>query len=195
MGGLRTLDEILRAMKGRLIVRRGDPPDELASLFAETGACAIFAEEDHSPYARERDARVARRLPLHLVSGRCVNPPGTVLRANGSPYVVFTPFSRAWKALPLPVAADLLPAPRELAVPPTIGSLPVPSDSTPAGVGPFPPGEAEAQRRPDAFAGGDEPPVYRYGTAPIASTWRGPRASLPTCASGCYRCVGLWGRI
>jgi deoxyribodipyrimidine photolyase len=34
------------------VVRQGQPQRELADLMQETGAEAIFAEEDYSPYAR-----------------------------------------------------------------------------------------------------------------------------------------------
>jgi deoxyribodipyrimidine photo-lyase len=159
-GGLRSLDEDLRARGSRLVVRRGDPPGELAALLAETGAEAIFAEEDFTPYARQRDSRVAD--PLHLVGAPIVRPPGNVLKADGTPYTVFTPFSRKWKSLPLPNTSDILPAPQRISTPPGVQSLPIPAAPALPPEVPFPPGEAEAQRRLDAFASGDDPPIYRY---------------------------------
>jgi deoxyribodipyrimidine photo-lyase len=161
--GLRQLDADLKARGSRLVVRRGEPLAELQALRDETGAAVIVAEEDHTPYARGRDARVAEALPLHTTEGVTLHPPGVILKASGTPYTVFTPFARAWKALPLPgavvAAPDLLPP-----VPP-VASLPVPEfPALPAAV-PFPPGEAEAQRRLGAFATGDEPPIYRYAAA------------------------------
>ncbi|HDQ70500.1 MAG TPA: deoxyribodipyrimidine photo-lyase, partial [Chloroflexi bacterium] len=102
--GLRQLDADLRnrGSRGRtdnvrLIIRRGDPPEVLAQLVEETGARAIFAEEDFSPYAKARDAQVGRELPLHLLGGVVVHPPGSVRKADGDPYVVYTPFKRKWK--------------------------------------------------------------------------------------------------
>ena len=87
---------------GALTIRRGDPRDELAALLTETGAEAIFAEADVWPYGMQRDTRVAETLPLHLTGGLTIHPPGAVLKADGTPYVVFTPFSRKWKALTPP---------------------------------------------------------------------------------------------
>ena len=58
--GLRSLDADLRARGSRLIVRQGEPADELASMMAETQASAIVAERDINPLARRRDDRVAR---------------------------------------------------------------------------------------------------------------------------------------
>jgi deoxyribodipyrimidine photo-lyase len=51
-GGLTELDSELRERGSRLILRQGNPRDELATLQSESGAEIIFAEEDISPYAR-----------------------------------------------------------------------------------------------------------------------------------------------
>ena len=164
-GGLRALDADLRARGSRLIVRRGDPAIELARLVSETGAAAIFAEENVSPYARRRDAAVASVVPLRLAPGLTVHPSDVVRKADGGVYTVFTPYSRAWKALPPPFRADLLPAPARLvAPPPDLASLPIPDvPGLPASV-PFPPGEAEAIRRLDTFVLGPSSSVHRYAS-------------------------------
>lgn len=155
-GGLRALDDSLRARDSYLILRRGDPLEALRQLLAETGASAIYAEEDYTPYARARDERIARELPLTLVPGQTVHHPLAVLKPDGSPYTVFTPFSRAWKAL-LPADLTPLPAPQRLPTPPGLRSDPLPSVSVrlSASVGVsvsesvdnFPAGEQEALRR------------------------------------------------
>lgn len=158
LGGLVALAADLRARGGNLIIRQGDPLAELTRLQAESGATAIFAEADFSPYARSRDARVAAHLPLHLVSGPTVHHPANVRKSDGTPYTVFTSFKKAWLSLPLPTAVDLLPAPERLYTP-TLASLPLP-EVTPLAA--FPPGEAEAQRRLQRFLAG---PIAYYANA------------------------------
>ena len=161
-GSLRCLDEALRARGSRLVVRRGEPRAELAALREETGAGSIWAEEDVSPYAVRRDGGVVQALPLHLTGGLTVQPPGAVLKADGDPYVVYTPFKRTWKALPLPAEGDLLPAPGSLPAVPDVEGVAIPEAPALPGAAPFPPGEAEARRRLDVFCQGDEAPIYRY---------------------------------
>jgi deoxyribodipyrimidine photo-lyase len=161
-GGLRALDADLRARGSRLVVRRGEPGTDLAALRRETGAIAICAERDPWPYARRRDDALVEQLPLRLVDGLIVHPPGAVLTEGGAPYTVFTPFSRAWKALPPPSVCDLLPAPAHLRSPSELPSLPVPDHpALPSGV-PFPPGEAEAWLRLRAFVDGGTDGIYGY---------------------------------
>jgi deoxyribodipyrimidine photo-lyase len=167
LSGLRQLDADLRARGSRLILRQGEPEDELASLMAESNADAIYAEEDFSPYARRRDERVARRLPLQLMAGLTVHPPGTVLKSDGSPYIVFTPFSRRWKSLTSLPTSTILQAPAHIRTPNEVQGQPIPTEpALPPGVL-FAPGEAEAQNRLFAFVDGrgddSNSPVYRYG--------------------------------
>ena len=162
-GGLRSLDAALRGRGSRLIVRRGDPLVELTRLTAELGATGIYAEEDPWPYAQRREARITQQLPLHLTGGLTVHPSRAVLKANGEPYTVFTPFSRAWKALPLPSDDDLFFAPDNLPAPADVAGLEIPGAPELSGDVPFPPGEQEAERRLRAFTRGDDAPIYRYG--------------------------------
>ncbi|MCB0029125.1 MAG: deoxyribodipyrimidine photo-lyase, partial [Anaerolineales bacterium] len=87
---------------GQFIVRRGNPAEVLPAILAESGAEAIYAEADYSPYARRRDQAVAKLVPLELIEGVAIRPVGQVLKPDGDPYTVFTPFSKRWKGLPLP---------------------------------------------------------------------------------------------
>src|SRR5829696_1058901 len=96
--GLHALDKDLRARNSYLVIRDGRPVEVLRQLLGETNAKAIYAEEDFTPYALKRDEEVARHLPLRLVHGQTVHRPVDVLKADGKPYRVFTPYSKAWKA-------------------------------------------------------------------------------------------------
>ncbi|MCA9945004.1 MAG: deoxyribodipyrimidine photo-lyase [Anaerolineales bacterium] len=161
--GLHQLDADLRQRGSRLIVRYGRPQKVLSALLAETGASAIFAEEDFSRYARRRDGQIAQELPLHLEAGLVVHPPGTVLKPDGEPYTVFTPFKKnAWLKRPLPKLTDILPAPEKLLIPEAIQSEPLPASLALPDSVPFVPGEAEAQRRLREFA---QEAIGRYAQA------------------------------
>ena len=153
--GLRALDDDLRRLGSRLIVRRGDPQVEIPRLAREVSAVSVFAEADVSPYARQRDAAVAAQVNLRLVHGLGVHPAGAVTRPDGGPYTVFTPYSRAWLALPAP--GQPLPAPAALPPVPDVSSEAVPDLPAPQS---FPPGEREARRRLNAFLAG---PIDAYG--------------------------------
>lgn len=171
--GLRRLDATLKARGSYLTIRRGQPAEELAQVLKETGANAIYAEEDYSPYARWRDGQVAKALPLHLTPGLTVTHPRAIEKADGAPYTVFTPYSRAWKKAGLPDRRELLPAPERIETPLRLTAIDLPGEPALPPSVPFPAGEAEARQRLEAFAGQltglpDSPqngqyPIHRYG--------------------------------
>lgn len=147
ISGLNDLKQQLEQKGSGLVIRQGEPVNELQKLMRETAADSIFAEEDYSPYARRRDAAVSRILPLALVKGCTVFHPTDIVKPDGTPYGIFTPFSRLWKSLPiihfhqekLPnfVPAAQLPA-----------SIPLPQVDEVEG---FPASSVEAERRLDHF--------------------------------------------
>ena len=142
-GNLRSLDGALAARGGRLWVGRGEPVETLAELIRQTGARAVFANRDASPYAARRDETASARLPMRWTDGCFVHAPGSVRSRTGTGYTVFTPYFRAWSALP--------PEPwpgsgsAEVAADPGTG---VPAADVP----PLETGEEAAERRLDAFA-------------------------------------------
>ncbi len=157
--GLRALDSDLRRLGSRLVVRSGIPQDVLHQMMEESGASRVIAAEDYTPYAIKRDARVAGEFPLTLLPGVSLRHPASVAKPDGSPYTVFTPFSKVWKALTLAgenPSLVTLPAPELL--PPTGAMV---SDVLPEASAPplFPAGEAEAQRRLRRFC---DDPIYSY---------------------------------
>ncbi len=108
---LRALDA---SLDGALVVRRGDPSEVVPAVAAEVGADAVHVSADAGPYGRRRDAAVAKAL---AADGRALvatgTPyavgPGTVVKKDGSPFAVFTPFSRAWGEIGAPRPARPLP--------------------------------------------------------------------------------------
>jgi deoxyribodipyrimidine photo-lyase len=115
---LDSLARNIEACGGALILRRGDPADELLRLARDTRAEAIYWNRDYEPFARERDAKVARQaesagLKVAAFKDGVIHEPHEVLKGDGTPYAVYSPYSRAWRALPkekpLPRAKFALP--------------------------------------------------------------------------------------
>lgn len=95
---LRTLDLELKNAGSGLVIRSGQPARELERLISETGAKKIFAGRDYTPTAMKRDSLVAKHLPLELVNDQLVVEPEAALKSDGTPYTVFTPFSKKWRS-------------------------------------------------------------------------------------------------
>ena len=116
---IRALDA---TMNRAIVVRHGDPLDIVPRFAKEVGADTVFVSEDFGPYGAKRDAEVEKRLAAQGVrlervgSPYAVNP-GVVRKNDGTPFAVFTPFSRGWIAkgwsqpLPAPKNMNLRGAP------------------------------------------------------------------------------------
>ncbi len=105
---LRALDDV---MGGRLVVRHGDPVEVIPALAVEVDAASVHFAADFGPYGTARDDAVAAALSeAGIEVARTGSPyavePGSIFTKAGTPYRVFTPFSRAWRdhGWPEPVA-------------------------------------------------------------------------------------------
>jgi deoxyribodipyrimidine photo-lyase len=102
---LQSLDATLRQHAGVGVhICHGDPVEVVPRLAADIGAEAVFATRDYTPYGRHRDQQVVDTLraagrSLVGVGSPYAVPPGTVAKADGQPYAVFTPFSKVWRQI------------------------------------------------------------------------------------------------
>lgn len=99
---LESLDAALREIGSRLWLGYGDPHDLLPKLVTATEATALYYNADYTPLAAQRDAALEKSLSIsvHAYDDALLLPPDAVLKDNGDPYTVFTPFKRKWLTLP-----------------------------------------------------------------------------------------------
>jgi len=119
--GLHRLDMELRARGSALVLRHGNPVEELPRLAAETGATAVFHSREYEPAGLERD----RLIPLetHVSRDHLLVEPETITNQLGKPYTVFTPYFRVWERQEFLAP---LAAPERIPTPSNIPSLPLP---------------------------------------------------------------------
>jgi deoxyribodipyrimidine photo-lyase len=95
------LDAALRELGGHLIVRHGAAVEEIATLAAELGVDAVFANHDYEPQAIDRDAAVAEVLEaagrsLFTFKDQVIFEKSEVLTLAAQTFSVFTPYKNAW---------------------------------------------------------------------------------------------------
>ncbi|MEP4076427.1 cryptochrome/photolyase family protein [Haloferula sp.] len=120
---LASLDKNLQVIGGRLIIRSGNAVEALLGLAAETGAQAIFYNQDPDPFGKSTESHLeesceSRGIACRGYHDHTLHPPGEVLTQTGEPYRVFTPYSKNWLQLekPAPVAKPkVLATPAEIA--------------------------------------------------------------------------------
>jgi deoxyribodipyrimidine photo-lyase len=202
LDALGRLSEELARRGVPLRIERGQPTSVLTRLARSTGASVVSFNTDVTPFALRRDDDVRRslsRMGVELLEHRTdvVFTAEEVTKPDGSGYVVYTPFRRAWwkrwqaeprpplrrRRLPPPIAgfeANQPPTLDELGRRDTVPSLPSA-------------GEAPARRRLARFLEGaaryeelrDEPAVD--GTSRLSPHLRFGTISVRTCLAEALR--------
>jgi deoxyribodipyrimidine photo-lyase len=100
---LEMLKSAIQEQGGDLIIKVGKPLECWKALTAEWNIQQVFVNEDYEPYARERDAAVDAYLnscgiSFKSLKDQVIFAKDEVLKDDGKPYTVFTPYSRKWKA-------------------------------------------------------------------------------------------------
>ena len=90
-------------MGSDLIVLHGDPIIEIPRLAEKHNVSAVYTNRDYEPYALKRDETIYKSLKLNDIAfigskDHVVFEKNEVLKPDGLPYTVFTPYSRRWKA-------------------------------------------------------------------------------------------------
>jgi deoxyribodipyrimidine photo-lyase len=98
---VRSLAALSRSMSDALVIRHGDPAQVVPQVARELAAGSVHVSADAGPYGRRRDDALDTALgEIDVQLIRTGTPyavgPGRVTKGDGSPYRVFTPFSRAW---------------------------------------------------------------------------------------------------
>jgi len=101
-GALRELQKTFIASRSSLAVFHGRPLDTFRKLLTEFNVSAVFANHDYEPYAVSRDNAVGELLkesgiPFHTYKDQVIFEKNEVLKSDGTPYTVFTPYANAWK--------------------------------------------------------------------------------------------------
>ncbi len=96
------LDDQLKKHGGGMLVLHGRPQELMPKLASALDAKQLVAAEDFEPATRKRDAEVKAALPSTC---RMVQPldhllqaPYSILKDDETPYKVFTPYSKRWRA-------------------------------------------------------------------------------------------------
>jgi deoxyribodipyrimidine photo-lyase len=98
---LKAINEQLIKQGGCLRIFQGHPGEIWGRLIAEFEIAAVFINRDYEPYARERDLRIKQDLeqhgvPLYDFKDHVIFEPDEVVKNDGSPYTIFTPYKKKW---------------------------------------------------------------------------------------------------
>lgn len=97
------MQEILLEVGSSLDVRYGSPGEIFSQLLSEYKVGKIFTNRDYEPYALERDAGIRKMAEsagavFTDYKDQVIFEKEEVIKDDGAPYTVFTPYSKKWKA-------------------------------------------------------------------------------------------------
>ncbi len=97
------LQKELAEFGSSLVVKYGTPTAIWQELLAKYDTQAVFTNHDYEPYALDRDRQVEKLLekhniPFHTFKDQVIFEKQEVVKDDGNPYIVFSPYKRKWKA-------------------------------------------------------------------------------------------------
>jgi deoxyribodipyrimidine photo-lyase len=95
---------VLQKHDTSLLILKGKLEDVWSKLIQKYTIESVFINKDYEPYAIKRDQKLGEVLKsngieLHSFKDQVVFEESEVVKANGEPYTVFTPFKRKWLSL------------------------------------------------------------------------------------------------
>jgi len=98
------LDKQLQQWGSALEVHHGTPAEVFALLTAKYDIACVYTNRDYEPYASRRDEEIAGFLKQHNIAFRTFKDQvvfdySEVVKDDGKPYTVFTPYSKKWLSL------------------------------------------------------------------------------------------------
>lgn len=101
---LQEMQEKLLVLDSTLDVRYGSPAEIFKNLLKEYKIAKVFTNHDYEPYARQRDTGIAALLKqsgvsFHSYKDQVIMEKNEVVKDDGKPYTVFTPYARRWASI------------------------------------------------------------------------------------------------
>ena len=100
---LQKMRKELQAKGSSLAIYYGKPSEIFKELFEEYDIQKIYTNRDYEPYAKQRDENIeklakANNSEFLTFKDQVIFEKDEVVKSNGDPYVVYTPYMRVWKA-------------------------------------------------------------------------------------------------
>ena len=104
MHRLQNMQAELETTGSTLKVMYGTPQECFSKLTNEYNVAAVYTNHDYEPYAHKRDTEIGallgrKDIPFYTYKDQVIFEKNEVLKDNGTPYTVYTPYSKKWKEL------------------------------------------------------------------------------------------------
>ncbi|MCX7550313.1 cryptochrome/photolyase family protein [Xanthomarina sp. F2636L] len=92
-----------KTSKSNIAIYKGKPRDVFKNLISKYQIDSIYTNHDYEPYAKERDAEIETLLAKENIAfktykDQVIFEKEEVVKSDGKPYLVYTPYMKTWKA-------------------------------------------------------------------------------------------------
>jgi len=97
------LKKELEKLGSSLLIKHGKPEAVFSDLVHKYEISTVYANHDYEPYAVDRDKQISKLLKgfnidFHTYKDQVIFEKSEILKQDGKPYTVYTPYSKKWKA-------------------------------------------------------------------------------------------------
>ena len=98
---LNQINQKLEKQGSQLLIKQGKPLSVFKDLIQEFEIAAVYTNRDYEPYAIQRDQEVknfleSKHIIFHEFKDQVIFEKSEVSKQDGSPYTVYTPYSKIW---------------------------------------------------------------------------------------------------
>lgn len=100
---IKEISEKLSSLKSTIEVRYGKPLEIFKQLIKDYDIDSVYTNHDYEPYAIKRDGEIktllsSSKISFHTFKDQVIFENLEIKKDDGTPYTVFTPYSKKWKA-------------------------------------------------------------------------------------------------
>ena len=104
---LKTINKQLQKNNSSLLILKGKTEEVWKELTEKYAIESVYINKDYEPYAIKRDKKIAELLSkngieLYSFKDQVIHEEADVMKADGTPYTVFTPYKNKWLRLYTP---------------------------------------------------------------------------------------------
>jgi deoxyribodipyrimidine photo-lyase len=101
---LKKIDRQLKRFSSGLLIKKGSPLKVFRELLREFRVAEVFTNHDYEPYSIQRDNELdaflkTRNIRFNTFKDHVIFEKDEVVKADGTPYTVYTPYMKKWLQL------------------------------------------------------------------------------------------------
>jgi deoxyribodipyrimidine photo-lyase len=100
---LSNIQQQIRKFNSSVLIKIGNPVECWKNILIEYDVKAVYTNHDYEPYALQRDQEIesllnSNNIPFITFKDQVIFEKAEVVKDDGKPYTVYTPYSRKWRS-------------------------------------------------------------------------------------------------